>query len=224
MAHGLQSARFSTTVAKASQLPRSSLPEVAFAGRSNSGKSSAINKLCRRNRLAFASKTPGRTQALNFFAIGPDEQPDGYLVDTPGYGYAAVPLAVKHGWQHLAGWYLRNRPCLQGVVLMIDCRRTLTAMDIDLLQWMPEGIPRLLLITKADKLGRMAQQKTLDIIQQQYMQSVPALAASFLLFSSSSGQGVEQARSLIESWFEPADDDPLDDGQTAPDAPAPPNP
>lgn len=199
----LQSARFHLTVAKRNQIPPASVPEIAFAGRSNSGKSSAINRLCQRKRLAFASKTPGRTQALNYFALGPDGQaPEGFLVDTPGYGYASVPLEVKHDWQGLAGWYLRERRTLAGVVLMLDCRRLLTPMDADLLGWVPPDVPRLILITKADKLKRQAQRKTLTQIQDQYLQIQPRAAATFLLFSSVSGQGVDEARAQIGEWLE----------------------
>ena len=102
----LLTARFHTTVAKTAQLPRTGLPELAFAGRSNSGKSSAINAICQRRRLAFSSRTPGRTQALNFFAIGPQEAPAAFLVDTPGYGYAVAPQEVRGAWDALAGAYL----------------------------------------------------------------------------------------------------------------------
>src|ERR671920_1795179 len=94
----LSSARFATTVAKFAQLPRGGLPEIAFVGRSNSGKSTGINLLCARRRLAFASRTPGRTQALNFFAVGPESEALAYLVDTPGYGYAQAPHELKSGW------------------------------------------------------------------------------------------------------------------------------
>ncbi|MGH1361574.1 MAG: ribosome biogenesis GTP-binding protein YihA/YsxC [Burkholderiaceae bacterium] len=203
MGRGLQSARFYTTVAKLNQCPGTNLPEVAFAGRSNAGKSTAINKLCQRNRLAFSSKTPGRTQALNYFAIGPEEEPTGFLVDTPGYGYAAVPEAVKKQWQPLAGNYLRVREPLAGVVLMVDCRRKLTDKDLDLLDWVPEHVSRLLLITKADKLSKRAAQQTLIDVKAQYQEANPHIPAEYILFSASKGQGIEAARKLIEKWFEP---------------------
>ncbi len=208
MGSGLQSARFFTTVAKRNQIPPAAVPEVAFAGRSNAGKSSAINRLCQRKRLAFASKTPGRTQALNYFALGPENQPaQAYLVDTPGYGYASVPQEVKKDWQGLAGWYLNKRENLTGLVLMIDCRRLITAMDADLLDWVPAHVNRLILVTKADKLKQQAQRKTLTQIQDQYFELQPNTAATFLLFSSTKGQGVEQARSVIEEWLQDASSD-----------------
>lgn len=205
MGPGLQSARFFTTAAKLSQCPSTDLPEVAFAGRSNAGKSTAINKLCQRNRLAFSSKTPGRTQALNYFAIGPEDDPTGFLVDTPGYGYAAVPEAVKRQWQPLAGSYLRVREPLVGVVLMVDCRRELTEKDMDLLEWVPTHVARLLLITKADKLGKSAGAQTLRRVQAQYREAMPHTPANFVLFSASKGLGIEPARQLIEQWLSPAD-------------------
>ena len=213
----LESARFFTTVAKRTQVPRDGRPEVAFAGRSNAGKSSAINTLCRRNRLAFASKTPGRTQALNYFGIGPaDAEPAAFLVDTPGYGYAAVPMEVKKDWQGLAGWYLRERHELVGLVLMVDCRRLLTQRDLDLLGWVPDGVQRLLLLTKADKLGRQAQRAALLQVQDQYAATRPNASASMLLFSSNSGQGVPEARALIEGWFRAAEPArPHDDAPTS---------
>lgn len=206
MGHGLQSARFHTTVVKLAHLPDLVRPEVAFAGRSNAGKSTAINKLCQRNRLAFASKTPGRTQALNYFAIGPVDEIHGFVVDTPGYGYAAVPEAVRRAWRPLAGEYLRTRDSLAGLVLVLDCRRELTERDADLLAWVAPDVPRLLLITKADKLTRFAQQQTLKRIQSQYQEVMPDVAASLLLFSATSGQGIEAARGLIDSWFDPDND------------------
>ncbi|MEZ5658497.1 MAG: ribosome biogenesis GTP-binding protein YihA/YsxC [Burkholderiaceae bacterium] len=204
----LQTARFSVTVVRMRDLPRDGLAEVAFAGRSNAGKSSAINRLCERRRLAFPSKTPGRTQALNYFAVGPADAANGYLVDTPGYGYAAVPHEVKHSWQALAGSYLRQRDALVGVVLMVDCRRGLGDKDSELLDWIRPDVPCLILLTKADKLSRMQQGKALDALQRAYAQQHGERAASFLLFSAQTGLGVEPARSLIESWLEvaPSDD------------------
>lgn len=209
MGFGLQSARFHTTVAKRSQIPPANVPEVAFAGRSNSGKSSAINRLCQRKRLAFASKTPGRTQALNYFALGPEDQPaQAYLVDTPGYGYAAVPGDVKRQWQDLAGWYLVNRPTLRALVLMIDCRRLLTDKDVDLLHWTPPEVERLILVTKADKLKQQARQRTMLQIQDQYAQAAADTPASFLLFSSVSGLGLDAARQQILDWLVTGQDEP----------------
>lgn len=155
----LMTARFSDTVAKLSQLERGNphgLAEVAFAGRSNAGKSSCINVLCNQKRLAYSSRTPGRTQALNLFAVGPVRQPlpIGFLVDTPGYGFATASLQAKKSWQALAGDYMTSRQPLTGIVLMIDIRRGLTDMDRQLISWIPGSLPLILVLTKADKLSR----------------------------------------------------------------------
>ena len=138
----LTTARFADTVAKLPQLDRANphgLPEVAFVGRSNAGKSSCINTLCNQKRLAFSSRTPGRTQALNLFAVGPVKQPEplGFLVDTPGYGFATASPEAKRSWQALAGDYMTRRQALTGIVLMVDIRRGLTDLDRQLLAWIP---------------------------------------------------------------------------------------
>ena len=132
---------FLTTVADARTLPTARGAEVAFVGRSNAGKSSAINALANRKRMAFVSKTPGRTQHINFFAVGPDQ----FLVDLPGYGYAAVPAAERDRWNELIGGYLQSRQSLRGVVLIMDARHPLGVLDYQLLDWlkllMAEDIP-----------------------------------------------------------------------------------
>ena len=154
----LASARFRDTVVKARQLDSvnlGGLPEIAFVGRSNAGKSTCINLLCNRRRLAFASRTPGRTQALNVFVVGPVDDERGFLVDTPGYGYAAAPESAKGSWQALAGDYLRNRTSLRAVVMIVDIRRELGTLDRHLLSWAPDLLPLVVVLTKADKLGRM---------------------------------------------------------------------
>ncbi|MDO5101750.1 MAG: ribosome biogenesis GTP-binding protein YihA/YsxC [Lautropia sp.] len=164
----LLNARFADTVARLSQLSRANphgLPEVAFVGRSNAGKSSCINALCNQKRLAFSSRTPGRTQALNLFALGPVNQPEpvGFLVDTPGYGFATASLEAKRSWQALAGDYITKRQPLVGVALMVDIRRGLTELDRQLLAWTPSVLPLILVLTKADKLSR---QQGLQVRQQ----------------------------------------------------------
>lgn len=206
MALLLPTARFATTVAKLAQLPRDGLPEVAFVGRSNAGKSSAINALCQRRRLAFASRTPGRTQALNCFALGPDRvgQPLALLVDTPGYGFAAAPLEVKRGWDQLAGRYLQVRDALCAVVLVMDARRGVTGLDRALLQWIRPDIPVLVILSKSDKLGRAAQRQTLDTVQMELREAQLPNPVSVLAFSSSTGLGVEQARAWIETVLDQA--------------------
>lgn len=200
----LQTARFHTTVARLAQLPRGILPEVAFVGRSNAGKSSAINALCQRKRLAFASKSPGRTQALNYFALGPLEaEPVGFLVDTPGYGYATAPGDVKAQWDELAGQYLqRDAENLRGVVLLVDIRRLITPRDRVLLEYLPPSTPILVLITKADKLGRAGQWESREAIRRELADmGIAPERTELVLFSSPERIGMEQASARIASWI-----------------------
>ncbi len=163
----LWQARFFTTVNHLRDLPSTQVPEVAFAGRSNAGKSTAINILCNQKKLAFASKTPGRTQHINYFSIGgahvgmhrKDEtrvdEIRGLLVDLPGYGYAEVPGAAKNHWNQLLGNYVQQRPQLSALVLIMDSRRPFTELDIQMLEWFaPTGKPVHCLLTKSDKLSR----------------------------------------------------------------------
>ncbi len=200
----LHTARFHTTVARFAQLPRGLLPEVAFVGRSNAGKSSAINALCQRKRLAFASKSPGRTQALNFFGLGPvDADPIGFLVDTPGYGYATAPGDVKAQWDGLAGEYLqRGAENLRGVVLLVDIRRQITPRDRILLEYLPPETPLLVLITKADKLGRAGQWESREAIRRQLAElDIAPERAELVLFSSPERTGLAQAAARISAWI-----------------------
>ena len=203
MASILLTARFATTVAKLAQLPEDgAVPEVAFVGRSNAGKSSAINALCQQRRLAFASKTPGRTQALNYFALGPAHlPPQAFVVDTPGYGFATAPLEVKRAWDQLAGRYLSQRRALAGVVLVVDIRRGLTDLDRTLLAWMQPTVPLLVLLTKADKLGQAqratAMREAEDDLRALQMPNPVAL----LLFSATRQVGLDAAREFIGGWL-----------------------
>lgn len=198
----LQTARFLTTVAQLRQLPRGGAPEVAFVGRSNAGKSSAINVLCQRRRLAFASRTPGRTQALNVFALGPaGEPPVACLVDTPGYGYAAAPQALKQQWDTLAGRYLQRREQLRGVVLILDIRREVTALDEALLGWAPTGAALLVVASKCDKLNRSQQARACGVITAAVKPLRPDGDFEVLAFSATTSQGVEQGRIIIERWL-----------------------
>ncbi len=152
-------ARFAGTAARLDQLPGGDLPEIAFVGRSNAGKSTAINALTQQKRLAFASKTPGRTQHVNLFALGPKDAPDALFADLPGYGYAAVERAAKLRWQQVMADYLETRRNLAGIVLLVDSRLGCTPLDLQLLGFVAPrvrtGEVRLLvLLTKADKLNR----------------------------------------------------------------------
>ncbi|MEC5216133.1 GTP-binding protein [Actimicrobium sp. GrIS 1.19] len=163
----LWQARFFTTVNHLRDLPTTQVPEIAFAGRSNAGKSTAINILCNQKKLAFASKTPGRTQHINYFSIGgaqinqhrKDEtkvdEIRALLVDLPGYGYAEVSGSAKLHWQELLGDYVQRREQLAALVLIIDVRRPFTDLDIQMLEWFaPTGKPIHCILTKADKLNR----------------------------------------------------------------------
>jgi GTP-binding protein len=198
----LLTARFGTTVAKWSQLPNDGTPEVAFVGRSNAGKSTAINALCNRKRLAFASKTPGRTQALNFFALGREDQPaDAFLVDTPGYGYAATPLAVRQSWNLLAGRYLAERDMLRGVVLVLDCRREVTELDRKLLEFVPPQRPLLVLMAKADKLGSSEREQTRRRVNQTLIELQQPNPLTMIVFSANTGLGLAAARDHVEAWL-----------------------
>ena len=197
----LASARFHTTVAHLRQLPDDGLAEVAFVGRSNAGKSSAINALCRRRKLAFSSRTPGRTQALNFFVVGPDEGPHAYLVDTPGYGYAAAPQELKKGWDQLGGRYLHGRENLRGVVLIVDIRRELGDRDRALLEWIDPHVPVLALASKADKLNRAQRQQARRNIHLQIEELRPEGRFAVMPLSVTQDIGVEEARAVIEAWL-----------------------
>jgi GTP-binding protein len=180
-------------------LPPPDAPELAFAGRSNVGKSSAINALTRRRRLAFFSKTPGRTQTINFFDLGGR----GRLVDLPGYGYARVPQAVRAQWDQLVGGYLETRGSLAGVVVLMDARRPFTAHDQHLLHWLrPAGRRMLVLLAKCDKLSRSEREAALHSARARLVSTDPG--AQVLLFSSHSGEGVEAARALLDEWLRAA--------------------
>lgn len=198
----LFTAEFGTTVARLDQLPYGQLPEIAFVGRSNAGKSTAINALCQRRRLAFASKTPGRTQALNFFSVGARDEPTrAWLVDTPGYGFAAAPTSVREGWGLLAGRYLAERTCLRGVVLMVDCRRNLTALDRSLLAFVRPDTALLVLLTKSDKLPFSQRQQALARLRQTLAAETLAPQAQLIAFSANASLGLAEARAHLEAWL-----------------------
>src|SRR5215207_9456771 len=178
------SVRFLASAHDTKELPPDTGAEIAFAGRSNAGKSSAINALTHRKRLAFVSKTPGRTQTINFFDCGPNRR----LVDLPGYGYAAVPQKERAHWGMLVGAYLQSRASLRGLVIIVDSRHPLTPLDRQLLQWhAPSGQPVLVLLTKSDKLGSSEAGKSLKAAKE----ALPALhpSATVQLFSAVDGTG-----------------------------------
>lgn len=190
-----ENARYLLSVHDPRKLPADSIPEVAFIGRSNAGKSSALNTLAGRRRLAFVSKTPGRTQLINFFAV--DE--DAFLVDLPGYGYAGVPLEVRKHWDTLVGEYIFHRKSLAGVVVVMDSRHPLTPQDTRLLDWLfPSGRNVHVLLSKADKLSAQAGRRTLVEVSRGLAQAYPGASAQ--LFSSLKRTGMAQAHACIESW------------------------
>lgn len=189
-------ARYSASAHEIHELPPDTGAEVAFAGRSNAGKSSAINALVQRKRLAFVSKTPGRTQMINFFDCGGNRR----LVDLPGYGYAAVPKKERVHWGVLVGSYLQSRTSLRGLVIIVDSRHPLTPLDRQLLEWhAPSGQPVLVLLTKADKLGREESGKSLKAAKE----ILPSLhpAATVQLFSAVAATGQRHAQTLIGAWL-----------------------
>ncbi|MDR2259880.1 MAG: ribosome biogenesis GTP-binding protein YihA/YsxC [Azoarcus sp.] len=192
---------FETSIAKPSALPPAGGPEIAFAGRSNAGKSSAINTLADHTRLAYVSKTPGRTQLLNFFRLPCGAR----LVDLPGYGYAAVPEKIRRQWQGLIENYLKTRANLVGLVLMMDARRPLTVLDRQMIGWFaPSGRPIHILLTKSDKLSRGAAQAALLKTRAALAEYPPGARLTAQLFSSLAGTGVEECEREVGTWLESA--------------------
>ena len=203
----LHTARFLTTAAQLHQLPALQVPEIAFVGRSNAGKSTAINTLTQQTQLAFASKKPGRTQHINLFALGRQGTTDAVLADLPGYGYAAVPKADKERWQRVMANYLVSRENLSAVVMLCDPRHGLKELDEILLDVIrprvEQGLRFLVLLTKADKLNRTEQAKALSIARLQVG------GGEAMLFSALKRQGVEEAalwlRRLVDEFGAGAD-------------------
>ncbi len=194
----LENAQFQLSVHDPRLLPKDSLPEVAFIGRSNAGKSSALNALAGRRRLAFVSKTPGRTQLINFFGVDDDL----ILVDLPGYGYAGVPLAVRQHWDTLVGEYVQHRRALAGVVVVMDSRHPLGPLDRRLLDWLaPSGRQVHVLLTKSDKLSAQAAHRTLAKVRADLASAYPG--ATVQLFSSMKRTGIPQATERIAQWVAP---------------------
>jgi GTP-binding protein len=194
----MHTARFLTTAPKLEFLPPHEHPEIAFVGRSNAGKSTCINTLTQQKRLAFASKTPGRTQSINLFSLGKQGVTDAVLADLPGYGYAAVPKQDKLRWQQVMANYLVSRPNLRGIVLLCDPRHGLTELDEILLEVVrprvEEGLKFLVLLTKADKLSRAEAAKALSIAQLQ------TAGGEVKLFSALKKQGVGETAQLLWDW------------------------
>ncbi len=202
-------ARFLVTASQLHQLPQHALPEIAFVGRSNAGKSTAINTLTQQRRLAFASKTPGRTQHINLFELGPRQAADAVLADLPGYGYAAVERTAKLRWQEVMARYLAERPQLRGVVLLVDARHGPTELDQQLLRFVAPrvgtGEVRLLVaLTKADKLSRHEAQRSLRAAEQVVGEFVTEHSdVGLLLFSSLNRIGLDDLALTLHHWAHP---------------------
>ena len=189
-------AAFYTTVNHLRDLPVHGGQEIAFAGRSNAGKSSAINTLANHTRLAYTSKTPGRTQHINYFSLG-DEN---FLVDLPGYGYAQVPPAVRAHWEKLLGQYLQTREALCGLVVIMDARHPLTELDERMLDWFtPTGKPVHVLLTKSDKLSRQQAMQTLKRVKSYMAEHYPQCTVQ--LFSSLKKVGLNEAEAVMADWL-----------------------
>jgi len=204
-----QQATFLTTVAHLRDLPPDSVREVAFAGRSNAGKSSAINTLAGRVRLAYVSKTPGRTQHLNYFTLVEGR----YFVDLPGYGYAKAPVEIRAQWEGLIGPYLSKREQLAGLVVIMDIRRPLTDLDLRLIDWFrPTGRPIHILLSKADKVSRQEQTKILRSVKAELATWGGAELYSVQLFSSLKKTGVEEAEGVLAGWLGLENKGPPDKG------------
>jgi GTP-binding protein len=196
----LLGAEFIGAAAQIEQLPAAGPPEIAFAGRSNSGKSSAINALARRTRLAYTSRTPGRTQQINFFALKGGAR----VADLPGYGYAAVPRDLKRSWQQFLWAYVTTRSTLVGLVLVVDARHGLRSLDTDLMAgFMPSGNPVLVLAAKADKLSAPESRAAVVAMRHAVDQGFPGHAggATVLAFSATRRIGIDAADAIIDRWL-----------------------
>ena len=216
--HPLVGAEFVAGAAAPGQLPPPAVPEIAFAGRSNAGKSSAINALAGRTRLAFASRTPGRTQMINLFRL----RSGAMVADLPGYGYAAVTRSIKESWQEFLWHYVTTRPTLVALVLVVDARHGLKDLDLDVLRaFVPSGRPVLVLATKSDKLTTMQKPALVAAVRAQLATEFGATAANVavVLFSATSRLGVEEAEAIIDNWMpKPLTIEDIASATTEPDA------
>lgn len=201
------SAKFVMSVSELDGLPDTDLPEIAFAGRSNAGKSTAINVLTRQVRLAFSSKTPGRTQLLNFFELSvkglkPRERnPVGFFVDLPGYGFAKASPETRKNWEGLVGGYVQQRPQLTGMVVVMDARRPFMPADeflLDFISFRPE-LKLHFLLNKADQLKNMERRAALNIAQKRAAEIGPQVSVQ--LFSGLKKEGVEQLQKVLSGWL-----------------------
>ncbi|MCP5245280.1 MAG: YihA family ribosome biogenesis GTP-binding protein [Burkholderiales bacterium] len=190
-------ATFYISVNRLKDLPTSDYAEIAFAGRSNAGKSSVINTLTGRNKLAFVSKTPGRTQCINYFQL----RSGLFLVDLPGYGYAKVPIEIRNHWEKFLSGYLQTREMLLGLILIMDVRHPLRDLDIQMLDWFSTTQKSIhILLTKADKLSRQQADQTLNKVRNSLALNYPTVSVQ--LFSSTKATGIEEACNTIGSWVD----------------------
>ncbi len=190
---------FLTSAANITQLPEDTGIEIAFAGRSNAGKSTALNALTNQKNLARTSKTPGRTQLINLFEV----EPQCKLVDLPGYGYAAVPEQMKLQWQKSLSEYLQKRECLQGVVILMDIRHPLKDLDQQMIEWaVASALPVLLLLTKADKLSQSARSKTVKMVREAILPFQGDVQVE--PFSALNKIGIDRLSAKLNEWFSPA--------------------
>jgi len=192
----LSKATFTISAPDIRKLPEDSGIEVAFAGRSNAGKSSALNTLTNQRGLARTSKTPGRTQLINVFEIGDNKR----LIDLPGYGFAKVPLEMKKKWQQALGEYLEKRQSLKGLVVLMDIRHPLKDLDMDLIEWAVDGgLPVLALLTKCDKLSQG--KRSTEVLKVKKVLDALNGDIKVQAFSSLKRTGAEQADTVICDWF-----------------------
>lgn len=206
-----QNAAFYISAHQLSDLPPPNGIEIAFAGRSNAGKSSALNTLANHNRLAYVSKQPGRTQLINFFCLNPEKGDDKFLVDLPGYGYAKVPESVRKHWQGVLSSYLTDRTSLFGLVLVMDSRHPLTPLDRQMLDWFCHSKkPVHVLLTKCDKLSRNEGMQTLLRVRKELNQ-VWGDNITVQLFSSLKKLGVEETEKMIGGWLFPKPSNTVED-------------
>jgi GTP-binding protein len=190
-----QNATFVISAARLDQLPEDTGIEVAFAGRSNAGKSSCLNVLCNQKGLAKTSKTPGRTQLINLFDIGDNKR----LVDLPGYGFAKVSTATKRNWQKTLNMYLQSRTCLKGVVLLMDSRHPLKELDCTMIQWAIDcKLTMLILLTKTDKLNNQEKSKALRTVKAEVAEHADMHVQ---LFSSLKRTGLNELMTRLNGWF-----------------------
>lgn len=196
MVNHYRTASFLTSASKASQFPEHDMLEVGFAGRSNAGKSSAINTLCDQKALARTSKTPGRTQLINFFPVNEEH----CLVDLPGYGYAKVPEKIRKEWQKLMESYLGERKQLRGLVIIMDIRHPLKDYDVQMLEWCEEmGTPAHVLLTKADKLKKGAASKQLLGVKKALKDE--EFDVTVQMFSALKKTGMEELQKVLNGWL-----------------------